>query len=377
MDPTSPASDLPLFDGFPYLAVRVVSAMRHVTLLPREWPLERLDTLARGQVAANRLPAALVLSARRALYYQPADTPGGVVGPPDARPAVPGLAAWLGRGRRAASPPPRGGVLVRGGLEPPAPVPATPDVEARARGFAAWVARHQRRDGFLMGDLWKGGRPATREEIFLLSGFRAGGRVPWSLERCQTCHRWAGTCLDPNQRVFRNLVVRVHCACDNDNRCARCGQPLGEFKLNANYFDEPTRQVWHVPGFEAFRHRCPDGRGRSALRDAVTPAGHGPDPRPGMSPRRPGSPAGPARFVRAARPGRLLRGGAPDPAAPLRGLARPAGPEMVRRGDGHVRVGGRGAGGRARHADGEEPGSGARLAARPGRRTCTRSASRW
>jgi hypothetical protein len=61
---------LPLFDGFPYLSVRVVRAMRHVTLQPQAWSTDQLDAMARRQVAANRLPACLVLSPDRALAYE-------------------------------------------------------------------------------------------------------------------------------------------------------------------------------------------------------------------------------------------------------------------------------------------------------------------
>jgi hypothetical protein len=59
--------------------------------------------------------------------------------------------------------------------------------------------------------------------------------------------------------------MRVHCGCNNDNRCARCGERLAEWKLNANYYDERDGHIWHVPGFSALSHRCasvPDEGGR-------------------------------------------------------------------------------------------------------------------
>ncbi len=45
------------------------------------------------------------------------------------------------------------------------------------------------------------------------------------------------------------LVVRVHCVCENDNLCARCGQKFHARKLNANYYEPADRTSWHVPGF--------------------------------------------------------------------------------------------------------------------------------
>ncbi|HWW95048.1 MAG TPA: hypothetical protein VN375_16885 [Vicinamibacteria bacterium] len=29
-------------------------------------------------------------------------------------------------------------------------------------------------------------------------------------------------------------------------------------KLNANYYNARDGQVWHVPGFSGFQHRCPN-----------------------------------------------------------------------------------------------------------------------
>jgi hypothetical protein len=52
-------------------------------------------------------------------------------------------------------------------------------------------------------------------------------------------------CLDPSQRFFCK-VMRVHCRCQNDHRCAACGGFLYERKLNANYYNPRDRQIWHV-----------------------------------------------------------------------------------------------------------------------------------
>ncbi len=108
----------------------------------------------------------------------------------------------------------------------------------------------------IIGGQTKGGRPATPKERARLAGRQPNG-VPNGLRRCPTCGEWRGSCLDPNP-LFAGLVVRVHCRCDNDSLCPRCGRRLYERKINANYYDEGDSQVWHVPWFMAMKHRCPD-----------------------------------------------------------------------------------------------------------------------
>ena len=66
-----------------------------------------------------------------------------------------------------------------------------------------------------------------------------------------------GRCLDPSP-TFVCKVMTVHCGCQNDNRCAACGESLYARKLNANYYNAGDGQIWHVPGLSGFRHRCPD-----------------------------------------------------------------------------------------------------------------------
>jgi hypothetical protein len=52
--------------------------------------------------------------------------------------------------------------------------------------------------------------------------------------------------------------MAVHCSCQNDNRCAACGESLYARKLSANYYNAGDGQIWHVLGFSGFRHRGPD-----------------------------------------------------------------------------------------------------------------------
>jgi hypothetical protein len=223
---------LPLFDGFPYLVTRVVPAMYHVILLPATASELELVLLARTQWRANRLETCLVTGGDRAWFIS-AD----------------------GRDELAQTPP-RGGTLVAGLLKPSRLWVDTPELQARQRRLDAVNERYRRKGGYILGDLTKGGREATADEVGRLAGAGPEGR-PRGLERCFTCGEWRGLCLDPSP-TFVGKVMTVHCSCQNDNRCAACGGFLYERKLNANYYYANDGQIWHVPGFSGFRHRCPD-----------------------------------------------------------------------------------------------------------------------
>src|SRR5207249_7880146 len=113
--------------------------------------------------------------------------------------------------------------------------PEDAEMHARKQKLNALETAISSRGGFLMGDLTRGGRPATHEELRRLGGVQSGG-VPVGVERCGGCGEWRGECLDtvptPEPRI-----VTVHCVCENWNRCAWCGQPLYKRRLNANYLD--------------------------------------------------------------------------------------------------------------------------------------------
>lgn len=70
----------------------------------------------------------------------------------------------------------------------------------------------------MMGDLTKGGHPASAEELARLGGLEVNG-VPWGLVLCGSCGLWRGQCLDPSPE-FRGKVMTVSCLCDNRNHCA-------------------------------------------------------------------------------------------------------------------------------------------------------------
>ena len=227
--------NLSLFEGFPYLVTRVVPAMYHLILLPAAARELELILLARTQWRANRLEVCLVTSVERAWFIS-AD----------------------GRDELAQTPP-RGGTLVTCLLKPARPLSDTAELQARQRQLDALVEAHRRKGGYLLGDLTKGGRDATADEVGRLAGAGPEGR-PRGLECCPTCGEWRGRCLDPSP-TFVCKVMTVHCGCQNDNRCAACGGFLYERKLNANYYDARDGQIWHVPGFCGFRHRCPNSIG--------------------------------------------------------------------------------------------------------------------
>jgi hypothetical protein len=117
----------------------------------------------------------------------------------------------------------------------PGVVHQTPRSLARQRRLDAVNGRYRRKGGYILGDLTKGGREATADEVGRLAGAGPEGR-PRGLERCPTCGEWRGRCLDPSP-TFVCKVMTVHCTCQNDNRSAACGGFLYERKLNATYYN--------------------------------------------------------------------------------------------------------------------------------------------
>jgi hypothetical protein len=147
-------------------------------------------------------------------------------------------------------------IFVSDKLQPAYEIPEDPDLKKRKARLNMLIEKVKKRGGYVFGDLSKGGRRPTSEELNQLTGFQEN-RVPVGLVRCPNCGFYSGTCLDPGE-MHRGLLMKVYCLCENDNLCARCGQPLCKFKLNANYFKEEDKGIWHVPGFSALSHKCPD-----------------------------------------------------------------------------------------------------------------------
>jgi hypothetical protein len=234
-------AELRQFDGFPYLNTRVCSALYHITLLPADAPESTLLNIAGQQASANRLPVCLVLAANRGVYF------------------------WEDGRVRWSADTPRGGTLLANRLETPVDFLPTDDLRDRERALLHIVENDSRKGTLVGGDLSKGGRKATPEEARRLDGTNQNG-VPRGLTQCRSCREWRGTCLDPSPQ-FAGLIMRVHCRCENHNRCARCRRNLYTARLNANYYDVHDRTIWHVPGFCALSHKCgasPNQPSRSA-----------------------------------------------------------------------------------------------------------------
>ena len=222
----------PLFKGFPYILTHFAGCLYHIILLPQgngQLGSPQIE-IARYQVQSNRLPTWLVLSEKEALFF-------------DAGLPMPGVVTV-----------PRPRSLVFGEMVPQEVIPEEREILIRYLNLSLHADfLHGDGPAFYVGDLTKGGRPASAAEIDQFSGRQPNG-VPKGLRPCAICQGWHGRCLDTTTPY---LLVSVHCRCQNNNRCARCGQLLYGLKLNANYFSEPDGGIWHVPGFCATKHQCP------------------------------------------------------------------------------------------------------------------------
>jgi hypothetical protein len=222
----------PAFGGFPYMATYVVSGLNHIILLPmsEDYGIFRLRDIARAQAGLNRLPTCLVINWDQCLYVRPDGTEQDSTNIPKA--------AWVEYGK----------------LLPDKPFPETGELRSRRLMLQKFSENLKSCKGqgqpMLMGDLTKGGR-IRRPEDGPLKGFQQNG-VPKGLRQCSKCREWKGECFD----APLPLVVHVHCTCENDNLCAACRRPLYSRKLNANYYSESDRGIWHVPAFCAFDHTC-------------------------------------------------------------------------------------------------------------------------
>ena len=227
--PAAPRGGI-VFEGFPYLVTRIVPGLHHIILLPRGGTAVEYLGFARLQSEYNRLPTCLAVSTDRCVYF-PAD-------------GNPYASANL----------PRAGTIVSEALKPVVPVPRSAELSIRRMRLVRIEEGQYRGPGttIMFGDLTKGGRPPSPEEENRLAGTHADG-VPKGLLPCLSCGEWRGECFDT---LNTGLVVRVHCTCENDNRCARCGGLLSDRKLNANFFYPVDLTIWHVPGFAALEHPC-------------------------------------------------------------------------------------------------------------------------
>ena len=215
------------FDGYPYLISRIGRcALRHIALLPADWPRERHIALARTQAAANRLETAACFDNEDAVYVSDH-----------------GTRTWAG--------PTPSGLYVTERLHLPEQLPDSDELafrQARLRAFAG--AQHA--SGYLVGDGAEERRPSRPEERRRLGG-RGSDGLPLGLTRCSACQRCAGEYLTEGREI-----VRCRCACENLNRCARCGLPLAAHALSSWFYDESQGRAWYLAAYAAFSHRCPD-----------------------------------------------------------------------------------------------------------------------
>ena len=223
----------PLFDGYPYLVTRIgYCPLRHMAVLPAEWPRERLLDLARRQAAINRLDTCLCLDSDDAIYV----ATEGELSPAS---FVPSGSPVVGRLVLADS------------------FPDTLDLAARRAALGRFAAL-ERGSGYIVGDGLEGGELATDADIARLSGNGRDG-VPAGLARCPECRRLRGDFLALNGEgngAMTPRVIRVHCLCENNNRCAGCGEPLAAERLSAYFWDEADRKAWYVAAYSALSHHC-------------------------------------------------------------------------------------------------------------------------
>jgi hypothetical protein len=228
------AHPAPPFDGYPYLVTRIGhSALRHLAILPATWSPERLLGLTRRQALTNRLDTCLVLGPAHAVYVTSEGAECEAAHVPSGRPVVERL-------RLAAS------------------LPRTPEIAARRARLRAY-ADADNGPRYIVGDGLEAGRIAILDDIFRLASLESEDPHR-GLTRCPTCGELAGDYLatqgEGNGDLTRR-VIRVHCRCENHNRCAWCGEQLAERRLSAYHFVEETGSVCYVAAYCAFSHRCP------------------------------------------------------------------------------------------------------------------------
>lgn len=224
------------FAGYPYLVTRIGhSPIRHMAILPADWPRERLLHLARRQAEANQMDTVVRLGPTEAIYIYAGSS-----------------------GSAAMSSIMPLGIPVVERLALAESIPTTPEIVARRAALEAF-AKARNPGGYLTGDGLEGGRPASAVDFERLGGRGLDG-LPAGLARCPTCDDVAGDYLalrgegngDKTPRV-----IRIHCCCDNHNRCAGCGGPLAERRLSAYRYDASRDGVEYWAAYIALAHRCP------------------------------------------------------------------------------------------------------------------------
>jgi hypothetical protein len=222
---------LPGFDGTPYLATRIEPDLYHLLLLPRDWPLYSQLNVAFRQAEANRLPTHFLITPDSCLWLQPS----GAVVPARAEPRE--VAVTFGK------------------IQPCEALPVEVELVERYGALREYV-----RDGgerTIGCDPHRGGWSPSPEEMESYAAEVGRDGAPPGLDRCEECGEWCGACLDPAS-TLDPLVLPVSCRCENENECARCGEPFFERRLQSNWYDEADGELRYVSGFHALEHACPE-----------------------------------------------------------------------------------------------------------------------
>src|ERR1051325_8193132 len=178
------------FDGYPYLIVLVMRQLLHIPGLPKTLgSLGAYRELGATQARANRLPSGVVLGPKRALLYRPEG------------------------GERFCDDIPNAACVTTGRLRLSRSFLVNDEQMERIEMLGKFIHGQAFR-GFMLGDLTKGGQPATRWEAWAFRGTQKNG-APRGLRSCETCGDWRGRCLDPDPR-WKGLVMTVACRCAND-----------------------------------------------------------------------------------------------------------------------------------------------------------------
>ena len=221
------------FGGYPYLVTRIGHcALRHMAVLPADWPRERLLDLAVRQALTNRLETCLCLGPDDAIYVSADGKADEATFVPFGMPVVDRL------------------VLAER-------LPETPELAARQASLSQFAALN-RGAGYIVGDGLERGELASDADTERLSGANADG-FPAGLSRCPECHGLHGDYLalrGEGNGDMRPRVIRVHCRCENHNLCAGCGESLADWRLSSYYWDEGLSKVWYVAAYSALSHRC-------------------------------------------------------------------------------------------------------------------------
>jgi hypothetical protein len=212
-----------------------------MTIVPADWPRERLIDLCRQQAAINLMPTALVLGPADAVFVD-VDRDRDQALAPAASTIVPFGLPVVDRIRLSTA------------------VEETPEMAGRQAKLRMF-AESRRAAGYIVGDNLEGGRAASPDDVVRLSA----GDMPMpeaGLATCGTCGERCGELLEigaSGTRYPGPHVLRVDCRCANHNRCARCGGQLADHRLSSYFWADAKPGVWYVAAYAALSHRCKGG----------------------------------------------------------------------------------------------------------------------